>query len=263
MALLWVEAMSWHDGAGLSREQAMPVSVRKAGFKGYVGGGYDYDEDSDMMPSEREEKQSRLDEDLYDDVTPEPTKAEQAHYDKHGEHPDSYYERHDQAYAKAVADKAKENEPDLEDERLHTFVAEHGANNALWQSKGHLGPVDLRKGVYATQSHVSRRIMDEHEHDPSGGSWTSREQRQKGRDYQSDYLGEGHPMFVTHEGRLHATEGHHRVAVALQRGDSHITGWHYDADKHGLGKECSDCGYPNDPIHPPKECENCGEKLED
>ncbi len=228
MSLLWTQAMAWHDSAGLSHDEAQPISVRHAGFKGYVGGGYDDDEDYGHSTRE-------FDEDLHESTRPEPTAKEQAHEDKHGDLPDSFYERHDKAYAKGLADKAKENDPDHLDEDLHTFVMHHGDNNALWQSKGKLGKVDLTKGVYATQSHVSKRIMDEHQYDPDSGPWHHRQQRSQGKEPHSyGYLGDKHSMFVTHQGRLHATEGHHRVAVALTKGESHIVGWHYDADKHGF-----------------------------
>ena len=256
MALLWTQAMAWHDGAGLSHDEAQPISVRKAGFKGYVGGGHKYEYDHDTNTFNR--KAPKFDEDLYDETTPEPTSHEQAHYDKHGEYPDSHYERHDQAYSKALEDRNKENEPDLEDEELHTFVSHHGANSDLWKSKGTFGPVDISKGVYATQSHVSQRIMDEHRFN-GGESWQHRKMRERGHEPSNDdYLGHDHPMFVTHEGRLHVTEGHHRVGNALQHGESHVTGWHYDADKHGIGETCDSCGYQKEPGNTGS-CENCGD----
>lgn len=230
MALLWTQAMSWHDSTGLSRDEAQPKSVRSVGFKGYVGGGYDAD-DEDLDHSHG----GGFDEDLHEETTPEPTSHEQAHYDKHDEYPESYHERHDQAYDNALQKKQAENEPDHEDEELHTFVAHHGTNNDLWKSKGTFGPVDISKGVYATQSHVSQRVMDEHRFNGSE-PWDHRQQRERGKQptHERDYLGDHHPMFVTHNGDLHVTEGHHRVGNALQHGESHVTGWHYDADKHGL-----------------------------
>ena len=103
MALLWVQAMAWHDGSGLKHDEAQPISVRHAGFKGYVGSGDDWQYGSEPEGDDKD----KFDENLYEDTTPEPTAHEQRHYDKHGEYPDSHYERHDKAYAKAVADKAK------------------------------------------------------------------------------------------------------------------------------------------------------------
>lgn len=235
MALLWTrvaaqqrEAMAWYDDKTIPRNQNRPVSVRKAGFKGYVGGGYDDDfEDHD-------DEHGGFDEDAWDEARPEPTRKEQAHYEKHGDYPDDYYERHDQAYSQALDAKARENDPDLEDEELHTFVAHHGAEPHLWQSKGHLGKVDISGGVYATQSHVNQFHVDRYLRDPGARSWNDTQGAPTGGDDPNRYLGHDHPMFVTHEGRLHATEGHHRVAAALQRGDKHIYGWHYDGDRHGL-----------------------------
>lgn len=231
MALLWSqvaaqqrEAMAWHSDPkdvkkGIDPSKAIPV--KKAGFAGYVGESEDRRSDYGEDPVEHE-----FDEDRWDDTTPEPTEHEQAHYDKHGEYPDEHHERHEQAYQEATDKHEAESAPDHEDDDLHEFTAEHGSDTSLWQNKAKLGKVDLSKGVYATQSHVHPAHIDRHEVDDGQTPWHA--------GGGSDYLGHKHPMFVTHEGRLHVTEGHHRVARALARGDTHMEGWHYDGDKHGL-----------------------------
>ena len=175
MALLWThvaaqqhEAMAWYNDGSVPRQDNKPVSVRKAGFAGYVGGGYDF---ADHKESDEQE-----------------------------------------------------NRPDLEDEELHTFIASDHNEPSLWRSKGRLGQVDISKGVYATQSHVNQFHLDRYRRDRTRKSWNDN----------PGYLGTDHPMFITHQGRLHAIEGHHRVAVDLMSGQGHTIGWHYDADKHGL-----------------------------
>ncbi|MGA5598408.1 hypothetical protein ACPCSE_29660 [Streptomyces cellulosae] len=122
----------------------------------------------------------------------------------------------------------EEDAPDHHADHLMDFTDHHGSNRALWEEKATFGPVDLRHGVYATQSHVHPDHVTKYRDDPSAPT-----ERLKNVGL-SEYLGDHAPMFVTHQGRLHTTEGHHRVAAALQRGDSHITGWHYDADRHGF-----------------------------
>jgi 8-oxo-dGTP pyrophosphatase MutT (NUDIX family)/GNAT superfamily N-acetyltransferase len=234
-------AMAWqeHGLGGMSAEEAGARSVRHAGFKGYVGQS-NWDED------EGEREPHEFDEDLYDRVSPEPTDEEQSHYEQHDEYPDSYYERHGQAYEDARAEMSKEDEPDHEDDHLHHWIAEHSADSKEWTKHAKQPQqIDMTKGVYATQSHVGQFHIDRYIH--GGGdepSWHSQSGGHAG-----DYLGESHPLFVTHQGRLHAIEGHHRVAAALQRGDSHIEGWHHDLDKHPIasdyeGDRCEDCqGY--------------------
>jgi hypothetical protein len=120
-----------------------------------------------------------------------------------------------------------EDRPDHVNDDLHGFIAEHARNGALWQSKGRLGKVDISKGVYATQSHVHNDILDRYRSSPGAKSWSV-------PDTPGAHLDVDHPMFVQHGGRLHVIEGHHRVGAALQAGQTHVHGWVYDADKHGL-----------------------------
>lgn len=232
MSLLWKnaaafqhESMAWHVAPGEEHIAQHAKSVRHAGFAGYVGRG---DDDDDYG---EEQSHGGFDEDLWDDSTPEPTSSQQRHYEEHDEYPQSYEDAHEEAYGRAQDAKNRENEPDYEDGPLHRFVGEHGQNTHHWQQHATYGAVNLKQPVYATQSHVSQMHIDKYHHDPGAMSHHKMKYNPGG---QSDYLGDGAPMFVTHEGRLHATEGHHRTAAALQRGDDHIMGWHYDADKHGF-----------------------------
>jgi len=237
MALLWKNAaafqragMAWHVEPGEEHYAQSAKSVRHAGYAGYVN--HDAETRAEYEGREPgEEEEQGFDEDLWDDTTPDPTTRQQRHHDEHGEYPQSYYDRHDQAYQDALDKKSQEDEPDHEDNALMRFVGDHGTNTAHWQQHGTYGAVDLRRPVYATQSHVSQAHIDKYLADPGAMSHHRMKYQNQG---QSNYLGDGAPMFVTHEGRLHTIEGHHRVAAALQRGDSHIMGWHYDADKHGF-----------------------------
>lgn len=115
---------------------------------------------------------------------------------------------------------------DHDDPKLHIFVSSHGWNKELWRQYGELGRIDLTEPVYATQSHVSQTHVDKYRANPYAGVHQPSDS--------GPYLGDEHPLFVTHEGRLHVTDGHHRVAAALQRGDQSIHGWHYNLDKHPL-----------------------------
>lgn len=237
MSLLWKnaaafqrEGMAWYAEPGEEHYARTAKSVRDAGFAGYVGRDSDDDDDDDDEES--------FDEDLHDATRPEPTPEEEAHNEEHGEYPDDYYDRHDMAYDRALTqrrwDNQRANTPDWTNNALHRFVGEHGTNTHHWQQHGTYGAVDLTQPVYATQSHVSQAHIDKYLQNPGAMSHHRSKYPNAGG---SNYLGDGAPMFVTHEGRLHATEGHHRTAAALQRGDKSIMGWHYDADQHGFPDE--------------------------
>lgn len=223
MSTLWVQAMAWRQEAD-DPVRHTPVRVTDAGFKGYVG-------DSEYEDGLREDEgpgEDEFDEDLYDRSSPEPTPEEHAHYEEHGEHPDSYYERHDNAYAKALEDRKAEDRPDIEDPELGHFIREHGGSSHLWQNKGHLGTIPLGdRPVYATQSHVSKEHVQRYLDNPQ--SQTAHEMQYGPT---PGHLANEAPQFVTHEGRLHAIEGHHRIAAALQRRVGSIHGWHFNLDKH-------------------------------
>lgn len=213
------EAMAWHMNEG--EHHPVVHSVRNAGFHGYV----------DMSADRAEEYgQSRggsgeFDEDLWDQHSPEPTHEENQHQEEHGEYPSSFHERHDQAYQQAMDHKAREDEPDHSDDELMDFVGNHGNNKPFWQQHAKLEDVSLHQPVFATQSHVSQSHLDKYHQSPGAQTHTDRGD--------NNYLGDEAPLMVTHHGRLHTIEGHHRTAAALQRGDSHIQAWHYNADEHG------------------------------
>jgi hypothetical protein len=247
MSLLWKnaavfqrESMAWHVAPGEENYAQSAKSVRHAGFAGYVGEDRD---DEDDYGDEESHGHSGFDEDLYDSVRPSPTSAQERHNDEEGEYPQSYYDAHDEAYQHALDKRqhgdAVANQPDWTDNKLHRFVSNHGTNTHHWQQHATYGAVDLTKPVYATQSHVSQDHIDKYHHDPGAMSHHRSKYPNAGG---SNYLGDGAPMFVTHQGDLHATEGHHRTAAALQRGDKSIMGWHYDADQHG---------FPDDDGHMP------------
>lgn len=238
MSLLWKnaaaiqqEAMAWHVAPGDEHYAQSAKSVRHAGFAGYVG--HEHDDDDDYG-DEQSHDGHEFDEDLYDSVRPDPTSAQEHHNDEHGEYPQSYYDAHDEAYGHALDQRNQANsaadQPDWTDKHLHNFIREHGANTDHWRRHATYGAVDLTQPVYATQSHVSQAHIDKYHHDPGAMSHHQTKYQTSG----SDYLGDGAPMFVTHNGDLHATEGHHRTAAALQRGDKSIMGWHYNADEHGF-----------------------------
>jgi hypothetical protein len=230
VSLLWSdavrhEAMPWHDYNESKFSHPVVHSVRNAGFAGYTD---DRDYLHDLREGhDNEDHDEGFDENLYDSSSPEPDEEEERHFHEHGEWPDSYYERHDQAYEKAKQDKAREDEPDNDDPDLMKFIRHHGDNTELWQRHGEHKAIDLTQPVHATQSHVSQTHIDRYKSNPGDISDHAHTYGQTG----SDYLGEEAPLFVTHNGRLHTTEGHHRVAAALQQGKPEIKGWHYDLDE--------------------------------
>lgn len=229
MSLLWTQAarhqaMPWHEDRHSTFQHPTVHSVRNAGFAGYTN-------DREQLEELREssgEDHDKFDENLYEDATPDMTPEEEAHHEEHGEPPESYYERHDQAYEQAKHQKAQEDEPDDDDPGLMRFVGDHGDNPKLWHKYGTLGHVDLTKPVHATQSHVSQTHIDRYRDNPHD---SSDHVYSFGPSAARDYPGEEAPMFVTHGGALHVTEGHHRTAAALQSGKKSIRGWHYDLDK--------------------------------
>lgn len=231
-------AMPWfNNDDGVNPSHAK--SVRDAGYAGYVG---DSERDEELGHGGYGGHEDEFDEDLWDHVAPHPTHEEKRHMDEHGEYPDSYHERHDEAYGEAQHRKAQEDEMDHDDPDLHRFIGEHGSNAALWKEKGTFGKVNIKdQPVYATQSHVNQQHIDHYTASPGDISHSMRNTPGYGKTHaQNPYLADEHPMFVTHEGRLHVTDGHHRVAAALQSGQKHIMGWHYDGDEHGFPDEDGD-----------------------
>lgn len=236
MSLLWTraaafqrEAMAWHVMPGEENYAKSAKSVRHAGFAGYVD--HDAETLAELNHHGEDDEEEGYDDDLSDQAHENIAQSrDHRYYEEHGEHPDSYYDRHDEEYSRLKNEKNRENEPDHEDNAMMRFVGNHGTNAEHWQKHGSYGAVNLKQPVYATQSHVSQDHINKYIADPGATS----HHKLKYGDSAPAYLGDGAPMFVTHEGRLHTTEGHHRVAAALQRGDSSIMGWHYDADQHGF-----------------------------
>lgn len=216
------EAMAWRNESGEHHPVVHPV--KHAGFAGHVGQSPEGREEWGME-DEGDGDGDGFDGDLYDETTPEPTHEDQAHHDEHDEYPDSYHERHDQAYQDAVQKKMAADRPDHEDDELMDFVGHHGSNTKFWRQHATHGPVDIRQPVYATQSHVSQTHLDKYRHAPNASTHQD--------NGQGNYLGDESPLMVTHQGVMHTIEGHHRVGAALQRGDSHIRAWHFNADDHG------------------------------
>jgi hypothetical protein len=116
------------------------------------------------------------------------------------------------------------------DDHLGHFITQHGSRADWEKGGGTLGPVALHHGVWATQSHVSRYHIKRYLNAPNDRAWYLHHHS----DDEDSYEGYKHPLFVTHEGRLHVSEGHHRVAADLIRGKSHSLGWHFDLDKHPI-----------------------------
>lgn len=237
MSLLWTQAvshesMAWDHKPETIVEHHAILPVKKAGFASYTGDAeWERELQEDREKNGHEEDESDFDDDLHNATRPEPTPEEAAHEEEHGELPDSFYDRHDEAYESALEkkkrDKAAENEPDRDDPKLMKFVDDHGTNTELWRKHGTYGDVDLSRGVHATQSHVSQGHIDRYLKNPGDKS----EHQHIYGPGKSDYLADEAPMFVTHQGSLHVTDGHHRVAAAIQRGDKTMKGWHYDLDK--------------------------------
>lgn len=242
MSLLWTrtpvmpeairrKGMAWNQRP--DEEPKTPISVRKAGYAGVVG-------DQDWQDQEREMRgddgHDDFDDDLYDASAPEPTEHERRHYEEHGEYPEDYFERHDEAYGEAKAkrdqEKADEDRLDHDDPALMNFVGEHGSNHALWQHRGTLGMINIKdRPVYATQTHVAKEHLDRYKNDPDAMSYDM--ERRGGTPRPGGlYHGDEYPMLVTHQGRLHVTEGHHRVANALMNGEPKIHAWHFNLDQH-------------------------------
>ncbi len=238
MSLLYArvqrEAMAWRTEKGEHHPVVHPV--KHVGFAGYVSESADRHDDGD---DEGDDDEGGFDDDLHDETRPEPTPEEEEHNDLHGEYPESFHDRHNEAYDNALDQRQRKNReestPDYEDDELMDFVGNHGTDKKFWQKHATHGPVDIKQPVWATQSHVSQTHLDKYKFRPSAPTHTD---TGDGR-----YLGDEAPLMVTHQGVLHTIEGHHRVGAALQRGDSHIDAWHFNADEHG--------GLPDEDGHMP------------
>jgi 8-oxo-dGTP pyrophosphatase MutT (NUDIX family) len=126
------------------------------------------------------------------------------------------------------------DDPDWEDEQavgqhagVHEFRGYSGRENDFrhWHEKGEIGPVPLHgPKVYATQPRVTKRGVDTYLSNPEHKSGSGR----------PNYPANDRPIFVKHGGDYYTLDGHHRTAAAMLRGDKHVEGHVYDADKHGF-----------------------------
>lgn len=239
------EAQAWRTPPG--ENHPVVHHVKDAGFAGLTGhspGAMAEMHEDDLIShnphDEGDPWGDDYDDDVRDESTQDPTPEEDAHQEEHGEYPESYDERNDAAYEKAFHEKRKQELPDHHDDDLMNFVSRHSTEPIHWHDKGTYGPVDISGPVHATQSHVSQKHLDKYHADPDAQTDSMDKRRPEQHGSISDYPGDKAPMFVTHQGRLNTIEGHHRVAAALQRGDSHINAFHYDADKHGFPQDEED-----------------------
>ncbi len=201
MSALWITAthhtaMPWSQNP--DEPDYTPLSVKHAGFVGYVGSGDD--------------------EDLKELTLPTPTRSDMRYLMHNDDWPHAYHQRHQEATEKAKANLTHEDAPDIEDPRLHHFLRHHFGDQHLWQP----GTADLTKPVYATQTHVAQEHLNRYRDNPSApvhGAET------RGVDADA-------PMLVTHEGRTHAIEGHHRIAAGIERGDRSMPAWLFNLDHH-------------------------------
>lgn len=216
------------------------LPVRHGGYKGFVEAYHGHHEEMEGMDREFSSNpgHTSFDEDLYDRVTPDPKSHEQRHYDEHGDMPSAYHERHDQAYHDAQEDHKNASAPIGHHTALINFIHGHGDNQDLWNHKAEVKDVDLKQPIHATQPYLVHRHLDRYINDPHDQVAHVHEH---GPSVHADaYPGTHHPMFVRHEGNTFAIEGHHRTAAAMMRGDSHIKGFVYDADKHGFPENDDD-----------------------
>lgn len=225
MSTLWTQAMAhqampWQVHPGEEDIAHHATHVKDAGFAGFV-----------QHPSYNltyKRAPHKFNHDLWNKVEPEPTDEDFHHFDQHGSFSPEHHERHKAAYADAVKAEHERDKPDHHDPDLLAFARSDAMFPDTWHHHGTKGPVDISKGVFATQSHVNQAHINRYKDKPDDKSWY---EHNGGRD--TAYEGTRHPLFVTHQGRLHVIEGHHRVAAAIQRGDTHIEGWHYNMDEKG------------------------------
>lgn len=233
-----------HDptsGQQLPHRKNTVSAVKDAGFAGYVEAheGH-HDEIKKSLKPRQQTGVGDFDEDLYEASTPEPHTHERAHYEEHDEYPDSYYERHDEAYLKAKQKKDEAEVPIGHHTGLHNFINAHATNHGLWSKHGEVQDVPLHKPIHATQPYVVDRHVNRYLGKPDDTVDFLKKPEHRQRHKEKPYIGSEMPMFVKHEGNMFAIEGHHRTASALLRGEKHIKGMVWDADKHGMPQEDED-----------------------
>lgn len=123
--------------------------------------------------------------------------------------------------------------------------------------------VDLSQPIHAMQPFVHKYHLEKYLDDPHADTETKEkysgadEQTRKAIDH---YPFTHHPGFIKYQGRMHVVDGHHRVAAALMRGDSHIEGKVYDADKHGFPADHTlEHGWTDEDPGPPHKRAGSGE----
>lgn len=124
----------------------------------------------------------------------------------------------DAGYAGFVSGHGLSDEGD-QPHHLNDDLMDHllGHSGKELRAMSQVGKVSIKgRPVYATQSHVTvpgvmKYLSGEHHPNP-----------------------ENMPRFVRHQGNLYVDDGHHRVGAALLRGDDHVHGYYYNADKHGF-----------------------------
>lgn len=225
MSLLWSQAMAWQVHEGEEGMSSGATHVKDAGFAGFV----QHPRYEEATRRQREQGKN-LNHKVWNESEPEPNDDDFHHFDEHFTFGPGHKQRHQEAYDSAMEHEHARDVPDHTDEALSHFQRNAGLLPSTWENKGTLGKVDLKsQPVFATQSHVNQVHVNRYKDKPDDKSWW---EHRSGMDDPTGYKGTKHPCFVTHQGRLHVVEGHHRVAAALQRGDSEIHGWHYDLDKH-------------------------------
>lgn len=191
MSLLWTRAMPWVRRRG--DPKYTPVPVKKAGFAGYVS------------PS--------TEDDIWGLATPKPTPSEGEYFREHQTVPSAFDRRHEEGIEHyRTHGLPEEEQASHEDPRLHHFMEHHYHSGDLFNEHS----LDTTQTpLYATQTHVAQEHLDKYHHDPSASTHDS---------------GELAPRLITHEGRVHVADGHHRIATAIARGETDLPVWHMNLD---------------------------------
>lgn len=191
MSLLWTQAMPWIQRP--KDPKYTPVPVRKAGFAGYVTGN--------------------VDDDVYGLAMPKPTPSEVDHFRKYDAVPSTMERRHEEAMDHYRTHGLPEEErADHEDPRLFHFMEHHYHHGDLFEPAS----VDTTETpIYATQTHVAKEHLDKYRRNADASP------------HDADAPA---PVLITHQGRVHAADGHHRLSAAMERGDRDLQVWHLNLD---------------------------------
>lgn len=149
----------------------------------------------------------------------------------------------------------KKFEPVTHTPEMYTFGRRIGLFPQRWHDMDK-EKVDLSQPIHAMQPHLYKDKLKSYLDNPEGK--TTAQEKFRGADDQTQkaidhYPFTHHPGFIKYQGRLHVVDGHHRVAAAMMRGDSHIEGKVYDADKHGFpADQTLDHGWDDKDPGPPR-----------